>query len=141
VRDRIVQTARSFLGVKFRHQGRSKEKGVDCAGLIICVGKAVVPGWTFDFTAYHRYPANDLMMRLCTSTLDRIPYAAAQHGDVLLLFDVEPSWPCHVGILATDKVEPHIIHALCPRRKVVEHAISEDWKRKIKSAFRYRGVP
>jgi cell wall-associated NlpC family hydrolase len=37
-RQHIVDTARGWLGVPYRHQGRRKDKGVDCVGLIIGVG-------------------------------------------------------------------------------------------------------
>lgn len=36
----IVNEARTWLGVKFRWQGRVKQ-GVDCLGLVICVGDAI----------------------------------------------------------------------------------------------------
>jgi cell wall-associated NlpC family hydrolase len=34
----IVSAARSWLGVPWRHQGRTRQ-GVDCAGLVVLVGR------------------------------------------------------------------------------------------------------
>jgi cell wall-associated NlpC family hydrolase len=37
MREQIVEEARKYLGVRFRHQGRTVA-GIDCAGLILNVG-------------------------------------------------------------------------------------------------------
>lgn len=39
-RAQIVEEARSYLGTKWLHQGRTRD-GVDCAGLVACVGNAL----------------------------------------------------------------------------------------------------
>ena len=49
--DRIVEYARTFLGVPYKVRGRSRE-GIDCAGLAICVGQHF--GLTVDFTNYEK---------------------------------------------------------------------------------------
>ena len=38
IRSRIVATAREYLLTPFHHQGRKKGVGIDCVGLIACVG-------------------------------------------------------------------------------------------------------
>ena len=38
-RRRIVECARSYLEVPYRHQGRSRRDGVDCSGLIALMCK------------------------------------------------------------------------------------------------------
>jgi cell wall-associated NlpC family hydrolase len=36
----IIAAARSWLGVPWRHQGRTRQ-GVDCAGLVVLVGRGL----------------------------------------------------------------------------------------------------
>ena len=36
--DAIIAAARAWLGVPWRHQGRTRQ-GVDCAGLVVLVGR------------------------------------------------------------------------------------------------------
>ena len=38
----IVAAARTWLGVPWRHQGRTRQ-GVDCAGLVVLVGRGLGP--------------------------------------------------------------------------------------------------
>ena len=50
--DAIVAEARTWLGVPWRHQGRSRA-GVDCAGLVVLVARALELA-DHDSTAYGR---------------------------------------------------------------------------------------
>lgn len=38
-RQQIVEAARSYCGAKYTHQGRSRERGLDCGGLILVVAR------------------------------------------------------------------------------------------------------
>lgn len=37
----IVAAARECVGTAWEHQGRSVQKGIDCVGLIICIGRSL----------------------------------------------------------------------------------------------------
>lgn len=56
----ISDVAKSFVGTPFRHQGRSPQFGLDCAGVLVCalegVGIAVN-----DCRIYDRVPPRDLL--------------------------------------------------------------------------------
>ncbi len=136
----IIREARTYLGTRFRHQGRDRKSGVDCAGLILVVANAVVPGFKFDFTTYNRYPDGTTIMRLALENMEKIPIERAGHGDIFVMFDVDPAWPCHLAFVTTDKRSLQVLHAAAMRRKVVEHILSPDWKQKINAAFRFKGV-
>lgn len=130
----LIAEARSYLGVRFRHQGRSRQ-GVDCAGLIavclIALGREPT-----DVEAYGREPLNQgLRAMLVENFGEPIAKADMQPGDVALMrFRGEPS---HVG-LVTDY--PYgglaLIHAFAQVKKVVEHRIDSEWLGNIVEVFR-----
>jgi cell wall-associated NlpC family hydrolase len=138
-RDAIVREARSWIGTPFHHQGRVKDVGVDCAGLIIGVAHALGLS-DFDYTTYGRAPTgDDLMGSLLRAHCE--PTADAKPGDVLLMrFDLEPQ---HVGFLSEGDLgagEARIVHTYMQARKVVEHYIDEVWFARVLGAYRLPGV-
>jgi cell wall-associated NlpC family hydrolase len=129
----IVTEARTWIGTRWQHQGRSRE-GVDCAGLVIEVGKAVA-GSSFDIRDYPRIATDEQMVETCSKLLTRVPAAAIEPGDVLVFaFDRQR----HMAI-AADYVFGglSIIHAysLAPR-KVIETRLDEKWLSRLLAAFR-----
>jgi cell wall-associated NlpC family hydrolase len=136
-RQDIVDEARSYLGVRWKHQGRSRE-AIDCAGLVICVGRDL--GLThYDYTAYRRRPDHQKFIEYFVAGGGiRLNVADVQPGDVLLF--TEYSYPCHSSIVSEKRGVLHIIHSHLPRRGVVEEPLIEPWLSKRVAAFRYPGV-
>lgn len=133
----VVTEARSWVGTRWQHQGRSRE-GVDCAGLVIEVAKAC-RGSTFDITDYPRIATDEQMVELCAQHLQRIRFAEIEAGDVLVFaFDRQR----HMAI-AADYLYGGLsfIHAysLAPRR-VVEMRLDERWRSRLMAAFRFPGA-
>lgn len=122
----IITTARSFLGVRWKHQGRSID-GLDCVGLIVIVAHQLKLT-DYDTQAYSRRPKN-------TSFLDhfdkagaiRIPIQQIDLGDIAIF--EQAGYPCHTGLITNNGV----IHSSMPRRKVVEEPIPSD----IIAAYRF----
>lgn len=133
IREQIVATARTALGVPFRHQGRSLTRGVDCIGLVICVLNKLGLS-DFDYTSYPMQPPADLMTQTMRELLTVIPRDQAQPGD-LYRFKVAGE-PIHVGI-ATDV---GVIHAVQSTGGVVEHVLSPAWSNRIVETYRLPGV-
>lgn len=128
-----IECARSWLGTRFEHQGRSRH-GVDCAGLVICVLREmgyVAPD--FDVNGYERQPDGS-MFRICDEMLPRAPVEA---GSIFVMrFAQEPQ---HMGFVAPYRWGGlSIIHALQSRKKVVEHRLDDIWRARIVGTF---GVP
>ena len=125
----IVEAARKYLGVKFRHQGRSRATGVDCAGLVICTLRDI--GMTpADSTDYNMTPDPVQMLSVIVQNAVEIPVADMMPGDVLWMrFATEPQ---HVAIVT----ENGIIHSYSNRGKVVEHALNDVWCKRIVKCFR-----
>ncbi len=134
LRQNIANVSTSWLGTKFKHQGRMKHVGCDCIGLIIGVLSEL------DFTingelinrldnkTYAKTPKNHLLER----SLDNIfkPINLVQIGDIILMrFHREPQ---HVGFISRINGNGiYIIHAYQKIGSVIEHKITENWQDKI----------
>lgn len=135
----LASSARKYLGVRFRHRGRS-ERGLDCAGL----------GWIAyrdcgyelpDFRLYSREPHDDGLITYISAALGDPVYLAPIHpamicsGDVVVLrFDVEPH---HVAIVGNYRFGGHsLIHACGHNNKVIEQRMSDDMVKRITHVFR-----
>ena len=102
--DSFIAVARGYVGVPWRHQGRSRF-GIDCVGLLVCVARDL--GIQIeDMRAYEREPrAHDLacmLRRHCVS----VPVAGMRRGDIVLLG--RPS--THVGFLTGSHRAFGLIH-------------------------------
>lgn len=111
-RKQILSVARSYRGTRFQHQGRLPGIGLDCAGVLICVARAI--GYVapdFDVTGYARRPSGDLMLSWCDQYLDKVAEERMQPADVAV-FKVTND-PQHVGILGDYRYGGlSIIHAI-----------------------------
>jgi cell wall-associated NlpC family hydrolase len=133
----IVKEARTWLNTPFHHQGRIKSVGVDCAGLVIGVGRAL--GLCPDFIDnidYARIPDGRVKI-LLTKHLIKVPFADRQAGDVISI-----AWakePQHVAIL-TDKNT--IIHAygIGSKGKVVETTLAGRHLACVSNVYRFSEV-
>lgn len=143
--NRLVETARTFMNVPFKHRGRTR-RGLDCAGLVWCA--CAEAGVTHpDLKRYGREPHRDGMMRIVIEAVGEpvwqghpgqvVPRELLQVGDVLVMrFDKEPH---HMGIIGTDRLRGlSLIHADGSHgvRRVVEHGLDEHWQKRICAVFR-----
>lgn len=130
----FIAAARGFLGVRWRHQGRST-RGVDCAGLVICAMRAVGRD-PVDVEGYGRVPYRaGLEDALAANLGDPLPVESMQVGDVALMrFAGQPS---HVGIIGDYRYGGYsLIHAFAQNRQVVEHGLDENWRGSIVGIYR-----
>lgn len=134
--DDVVATARGWLGVPFLHQGRSRS-GVDCAGLVICVGRELGELATdFDVNGYRRSPDGS-MLRECDARL--VAISAPEPGAVAMMrFSEEPQ---HLAFVVPYRHGGFaILHALQKSGRVVEHRLDPLWRGRIVRLFRFPGV-
>ena len=130
----IVTAARTWLGVPWRHQGRSR-LGVDCAGLVVLVGRGLSLA-DYDTQAYGRRPEGQGFVEHFRAAMAGITLPEAGPGDVLVFADA--AYPCHCGFLTVKHEVPHLLHAHALRRKVLEEPYAGEWPLKVKFAFRFR---
>jgi cell wall-associated NlpC family hydrolase len=137
----IIAAARGFLGVKFRHQGRSQATGFDCLGLLLAIADAHAIGWPDELTEllqscdYTHIPDPDILRSGLEKALVSKPIDALQAGDIVLL-NVQGRAQ-HLALVAdyAGGKELSIIHAYAPAHKVVEHRLDANWSRAIMSAY------
>jgi len=141
-REEIVREARTWLGTSFHHQGRIKNVGCDCIGLVVgVVHELDIPSLDgngklsqHDNTNYGRMPDGKSLKAQLDRFLNPISLKDIQPGDILLLkFEKEPQ---HVAIIS----DYHgsglgMIHCYAQSRKVVEHRLDDLWKDRIISAY------
>jgi cell wall-associated NlpC family hydrolase len=132
--ERIVAEARSWLGVPWRHQGRSRA-GIDCVGLVVMVARALELS-EHDSTGYGRHAEGQALVAEFRDHMDGIALGAARPGDVLIF--AERAYPCHCGILSERLDHPHLVHAHALRRQVIEEPYLGEWPERVKFAFRFR---
>ena len=133
--DDVVVSARSAIGIPFRHQGRSVT-GLDCAGLIVWVAQELGIEH-HDSAGYGRRPSGGLL----EAALDSQPGLARvtnkndlQRGDVLLMrFSGDPQ---HLGVFAGETM----IHAYSTVGQVCEHRFSGVWKARVVRVYRFTGI-
>jgi cell wall-associated NlpC family hydrolase len=129
-RQDIVDTARKYLGVRYKHQGRN-EFGLDCLGLVVRVAHDLGLS-DEDSNDYGRVPDGRRLMREMDARLD--PVQTAQPGDVLLMrFEQNPQ---HLAIV-TDR---GIIHSYAQVRQVVEHRLDAAWSARVVRSYSFRGI-
>lgn len=134
----IVAAARSCLDTPYHHQARKPGVGLDCVGLVVCVGHAVggLPAG-FDVRGYSRNPDGFSLMHHLDEQLTRVERADMRPGDVVCVeFD---KWPQHIGVLG-DYVHGglSIIHASSAAGRVVETRLLFSAAMRFVAAFRFR---
>jgi cell wall-associated NlpC family hydrolase len=130
----VVAAARAYLGVPFRHQGRTPPLALDCAGLFVMVCRDLgLP--VIDEQGYGRNPYKGLLEQCIERQpfLHRVPRDEMREGDVLLMkFDGDPQ---HIAIHAGYSM----IHAYEHVGKVVEHRLAGVWRARVVSVYRFEG--
>jgi|WetSurSiteA1Bulk_404760.scaffolds.fasta_scaffold12247_3 cell wall-associated NlpC family hydrolase len=129
--DNFIQSARSFVGSPFKHQGRTKN-GIDCIGLII-IPLNELGFFSYDNKNYKRYGFGDGLIEVIKKYCYELdsPYKL-EKGDILLYSNGRSQ---HLAIYTGNS----IIHANNKIGKVVEHSLDNYWITNISKAFRYRG--
>lgn len=126
----VVVEARTWIGVRWRHQGRDRD-GLDCVGLpIVCALK--LRGLKIPTNDYPRASTDNQMIEICRQYLE--PVADMQPGDVVVLGFGRQRHMAIIGDYPSGGLS--LIHAYLPNRKVVEQRLDDVWAGRILAAFR-----
>lgn len=135
----LIEAARSYIGVRFRHRGRNK-KGLDCAGEIK-VPYADCGVELPDFLLYGREPHRDGLIKHVSAALGE-PVAVApikesdlQEGDVAVMrYDHEPH---HLAWITNYPLGGFaILHADGWEGRVLEQRLAPDMRERITHLYR-----
>jgi len=136
-RSQIVEAAKSFLGTRWKHQGRDR-RGVDCVGLLVAIADALeCTPKDLIIPPYGRQPDGSLMeyFRL---HMTQVPLNKLKAGTALV-FEFGGS-PYHAGVLI-DPARQSFVHAYAARKKVVYDVLNNNQQgRKLTSAWDFHGV-
>lgn len=128
-----VAEARSYLGCKWRHRGRTRY-GIDCIGLIVAAVEAGgVP--MRDRRDYGREPWSDGLEGAMVERFGQPVAGEWLPGDVAMLRWEDRREAGHVGIIGSDPNGLTLIHCHS-MSSVIEHSIDEHWHRLILEVFR-----
>lgn len=130
--DACIAEARSYIGVKWRHRGRSRF-AIDCIGLLVraCAAGGIQMRDRID---YGREPWKDGLEREMREHFGE-PVDDMRPGDVVLMRWDERPEPCHVGIIGSDPYGLTLIHSYS-MISVTEHGIDDAWRKRIVMVFR-----
>lgn len=132
IADAFVAAARGYVGVPWRHLGRSPT-GVDCIGLVL-LGAHEAGMDLPDPAPYAREPQGTRLLEGILAHATRVAEAAP--GDVLLFR--MGLYGGHVGIASMHPAwgVPACLHAYAPRRQVVEQPMDGELRAALLGAFR-----
>lgn len=136
-----IQEMRLLIGTRYRHQGRSPKTGLDCVGLGLQYAKLLgLP--LHDRKGYGRDPDGNLKQSICHVMGQPISEGTGsglnlEEGDAVMM-EWTPGVPRHVGMITEIAGVTHFLHANSSPTvmKVVEHRLSEDWRRRIVAVWR-----
>jgi len=131
VADAIAE-ARSYIGTKWLHRGRTRF-GIDCIGLIVAAVRAGGVEIT-DRQDYGRAPWRNGLEREMRQRFGD-PVDDLQAGDIVLIRWKDSKEPSHVGVVATGKNGFTLIHS-SNTTAVCEHDIDALWQSRIVMVFR-----
>jgi hypothetical protein len=120
----LDSAARTWLGVPWRHLGRSRE-GIDCIGLVLLAARECGIA-AADPAPYAREPASHRLRQELARHLAEASVADPRPGDVLVF-----NLGLYAGHLGIAGLHPEyrvlsVIHAFAPRRRVVEERLGAE---------------
>lgn len=136
LREQIIETARTYVGTPYLHQGRSRS-GIDCIGLVINVAATcgvIDPEQTKiinkEFNGYARLPGEETLITALSQFMSMRSFRLAEPADIIVT--KFRKYPRHCMIL-TDKGT--IIHAFANIGRVTEQRFAHIWKREAMASF------
>jgi len=129
IKKEFLDRVKYYKGVPFHHQGRNRQLGLDCAGLIVVALEDI--GYPVkDLEAYDRLPHPGRLKAIVNlNQAKKIPKEIMGPGDILLMrFAKDPQ---HLAVYAGDT----IIHSYQKQGCVVEQRFSDLWDKRILEVF------
>jgi NlpC/P60 family putative phage cell wall peptidase len=131
----VIDEARRWLGTPYQHQARLLGVGVDCAGLIMGIGKSLGL-LDVDYRGYSDMPHGGTLRAICDKHLTRI--AEPEPGAVALMsWATAPGQEQHLAVLTERGT---IIHAHAHVGGCVEHRYALAWQARTRTLYRLPGV-
>lgn len=130
----MARAARGWVGVRWRHQGRSRA-GVDCGGLLVMAMRDIGRDM-LDKRAYGRVPKDGWLEAAMIANFGAPQGADALGVGSVVVMHFGAGQADHVGIIGAHPDGGwRLIHAYAPWRKVVEHRLDDVWRDRITEVY------
>ena len=131
----ISSTVKTYIGTRYKHQGRLKGIGLDCLGVVVELMKELGIYESGDVSNYSNIPDGRELYEACKKWLVEKNINEMKEGDVLLMrFDEEPQ---HLAVLVDNN---EMVHSYLMARKVVKHRLDETWKNRVIAVFEFKEI-
>lgn len=142
VEDRIkkmLEYARQWIGTPYVHQGRQLGVGCDCAGVLVNMADRY--GYNpQDMHGYSPIPREDQLKNLIAKQMKTIAIDEIEPGDIVLMSLIKNGMAHHIGLVSDYQGGLGVIHCNQMIGSVVEHALNDKWRGRIKHAFRFNDI-
>lgn len=137
-RKEIVKIFREYEGTPYINQGRLKNHGVDCLGLIMNVSKECGFEIGEDRKDYNSTPDGIEMSAELNKRFDQISFDEIQDGDIILFRFLKN--PQHLAFYFNHEGIDYMTHSYGETNtmKVVSHRLDSVWKKRISAVFRFK---
>ena len=136
--DRVIASARAWLGTPYHDQTSLQGVGCDCLGLARGVWRDVIGDEPFPMPPYSRdwgeTGAREVIAESARCVMPEVLPAEAGPGHMLVFRMMPRAISKHIGILTRDGT---FVHAY-ERLGVIEEVLSETWRRRIAFAFLFQ---
>ncbi len=131
ITEKFVESAESYVGTRYMHQGRLPGVGLDCAGVVVCAARAAGVE-VMDVSSYSRNPSGMQLIAAVGKHCKPV-YTEPECGDILAF-----AWQDEPQHLAVYVGGGYIVHAHVVARKVVKHVLDKTWTQRIVGAYRLK---
>ena len=138
--ERVVATARAWIGTPYVHQSSCKGAGTDCLGLLRGIWRELyecepepMPAYTMDWSEPQ---GTEALLLAAGRHLVPKPSVAEASGDVLLFRMRDGAVAKHLGLQSRVGPEAAFIHAYSGHG-VIESALGTPWRRRIAARFAF----
>lgn len=134
----VVKAARMFVGVRYRHQGRTGE-GLDCIGLPVVARQVLGLPALDSEPGYSRTSSSMEMLNFCREQMAEVSPNDLQPGDILVQID---GMTRHMAIVCDYPMGDSfgIIHAWLPNKRVTECRLDDAFMAKVRGCFRFKEI-
>lgn len=140
--DRVVASARAWVGTPYAHQASAKGVGTDCLGLVRGVWRELygaepeaLPGYTKDWSEPSR---DEVLWRAARRHLLERVVDDLKPGRVVLFRMRKRAVAKHLGIVTPHEHGLGFVHAYSGYG-VLESALTLPWRRRIVACFEFPG--
>lgn len=136
----IVEQAKSLVGTKWLHRGRSAALGVDCVGLLAVIANRIEYTHNEDFLNYSESPAEQLLFTELDKRFRRLEENILGLGMIVAVKSaLKETASSHVGILSVMNNQMSMIRADNPRG-VVESRLTPKRVLLVKAVWDWHGA-